>query len=59
MNVASSPEGPGFGFRESSSTSECEPNLRQLKTRFCGAVSRKRSVGHPGPKPAQLYRAQS
>jgi hypothetical protein len=49
--MASSPEGPGFDFRENSSNSECAPNLRQLKTRFCGAVSRKRPVGHPGPKP--------
>jgi hypothetical protein len=59
MKVASSPEGPGFGFRESFSNSECAPNLRQLKTWFCGAVSRKSPVGHPGPKPAQLYRVQS
>jgi hypothetical protein len=59
MKVAASPEGHGFGFRESSSTSECAPSLRQRKTRFCGAVSRERPVGHPDPKPAQLYRVQS
>jgi hypothetical protein len=44
MKVAASPEGPGFGFRESSSTSECAPSLRQRETRFCGAVSRERPV---------------